>query len=481
MPDEDPSDLAVSQSPPEPADLPGLALRTVALVAEALARFQLLLQRNRYRLNAHEERIADTIRLKSEGLLDGLFNSVRLLSYGRHREVSSVARHDYWKLREYHRYLRHLSVPMVLPESITFINSAWAALLEAPLPDESKKAMRHEPALCLSDLMQPSEHSYEDLSVVALSKIDHANALSWPLLLHELGHNAIRDLEFEFVSDLQDEVAKKALREWLIEIGCDLIGLRMAGPAYLAPFIMHTLTEKSLFASTSKHPSPYARADFLLGKAEEWGVATSLVSELHKLIETRSALELRIQTDGLSGTKMVCFYCGASHGTIQSLPRTDRHLQSFVAQFDKRLPIPDYNPERYKKAEQIAGQLGRGMLAGSSHNTPAAAAAFEQFDRIRDEPSADKKDIDQAFLQARDSVCDEPNNLFDIVTAAWIRYFDESRVRVDILIPAKTPAEFRSRWEQFVIRVSASDELLRASIESADFHDKIKGLRTYVK
>ncbi len=246
------------------------------MVAEALVRFELLLTQNEHRFNDHEALIASSIRKRSKELVGQMSLPVRLLKIGDSRHYQSIlsqARSVYWALRNPHRLLRHLSVPNVLPESTQFINFAWNALLQQNPSVNGKEMLPTSMALCLSsDLMQPSAHPVQELSVVALSKLDSGNALAWPLLLHELGHNAIREIEFHVADGDLSEETQRVHNAWLLEMACDLIGLRMAGPAYLVPFIMQTLLEKSFLGATpTKHPSPFARADFLLAQATSWG------------------------------------------------------------------------------------------------------------------------------------------------------------------------------------------------------------------
>jgi hypothetical protein len=462
------SDPEVGRTTPE---LGPLAEHTVCVLAETLARFSWLLDKNAHRLNAHEDRIAKAIRERLGTLVTSLFRITRLLTKARtdrdqklFRRIISDARNDYWGLQNHHSDLRHLSVPSILPESITFINFAWGELRHADLPEATREALRHPPALCLSDSIQPSEHSCEDVSVVALSKIDHANGLAWPLLLHELGHSAIRDLEFA-----SPETERRA---WLIEIGCDLFGLRMSGPGYLAPFVVQAIMERSFFAATSKHPSPHTRTLFLLKAAEAWASDTPLVQQMKRLVDARASIELALPPSALDGIPVICHHCGMQFGSIQEFKKDDAQLDAFVEQFEKKLPFHQYSSERLQTAADIAKTLRSGVLAGSSHDASQARKAHRTFVRLS--KSASDLQLEDAFRAAKQAACDRPNNIFDIVTAAWLEYFQQSPTR--LLGTLSGPADevaFRKAWTTFIEKVAADDELLRASIEMADFHRRM--------
>jgi len=471
-----PAALPVDTPVPE-EDIADLARRTVAMVAEALVRFELLLTQNEHRFNDHEALIASSIRKTSKELVGKMSLTVRLLKIegdSRHyRSILSQARNMYWALREPHRSLRHLSVPNVLPESTQFINFAWNALLQQNPSVNGKEMLPTSLALCLSsDLMQPSAHPVQELSVVALSKLDSGNALGWPLLLHELGHNAIREIEFHVADGRPPEGTQRVHNAWLLEMACDLIGLRMAGPAYLVPFIMQTLLEKSFLGATTKHPSPFSRANFLLAQTTSWGSQPSVwLADLRKLVNALESIQRPIHEQlmktNLAGSTMICFHCGSHLNTIQISSIADLPLTEFVKEFDKKLPLTEYSAASYPTSQRIAESLGDGVLAGSSHDGTEAAAEFEAFRGAGEDTRI------AAFKRAQRSVCDVPNDIFSIITAGWIRQFNTSVKRLTEVLVRSTD-NFDRQWALFTARVESDDALLRGSVESALFHSELR-------
>lgn len=468
-------------------DLRALTERVTALGAEAKARLDLLLDRYDHRFNKHERQISASLREKLAKLDSTLSDVCLALARAKapptdpiYRRLFAPARSVTLELRDIHDMLRHLSVPEVASESIVFVNFAWRKLLEEPLGEGSRGALVHAPALCLSSDIVPSAHPYDDISVVSLAKLDYGNPLAWPAMVHELGHGALRDLEFS-VADAQNKAIQS---RWLLEMGCDLVGLRLCGPAYLATFLLQSLTEKAFFGATTRHPAPVQRAHFLIGNCPEWLRATELFRELNDLIVSRSFIESDIAkraATALHGTRIICQECDNTwtikDGMAEAFPsERDR----FLSEFNEKLPLRGYSEQRFAAAERLVPFLREGTMIASSRDRNKSLEALRALVAQAAVDEVDAEAISQALGAAKRAACDEPNDSFDIVTAGWLHYLKDSKERLAAtLLSISERSQFSKRWTDFIGRIDKQDELLRTSIEAADFHEQFKGVSAF--
>lgn len=468
-----------------------LVRRSVAIVAEAVARFELLLDRHAHVLTDNEQGIADWLQTglaTSKVLLRGQLQLLH--SNGQPTDTSSLLAFSRISnflapLQANHLRLRHLSIPTLLRESVVFVERAWQAWT-------ARTGLT--PSLCLANEFEPSEHQLEahegkiaesatilggDKTVVALAKIDYANPLNWPLLVHEIGHAAIRGRTFPNTEQLSSHEL-----DWLLELGCDRIAIRLCGPSFLAAYSSQAILKFAYFTASTGHPAPGHRADILRQHAPAWVKSTRLFHSLEPLLDARLVAEKRLQgTQGdLPDTiSLFCPMC-TTHVANYSRSALDKFASiaaDFFSALDEQVSLVDRSATADGTLQTLERRLAEGVLIGSSRSDAATlSSTYDAVDRKRSEGL----DVgEQEVHRLKDAVCDTPNNIFDIIHAGWNRYLVVSDARITQLQreAAATDDEWPSAWRQFRDAVAGFDQLLLSSIETSEFHGLISELRHY--
>jgi hypothetical protein len=370
-------------------------------------------------------------------------------------------------LEESHAALKHLTVPGILRDTTVLLRWFWNAL--NPLQKHGPP-----PSLALSDEVEPSEHSIgddADVSVVTIAKVDYATPTAWPLLVHELGHRLIPKLNL-FGKNTDD--LEKA---WLIELGCDRLGVRLVGPAYVAAFASRAITKYGYFLGSTVHPPPYVRVEAILSSIEGWMLATPLVKRLRKMHRLRIAAERKDRGGELPSTiTATCTACGTNSKEVprDQSPGMAKQTRAFFERLDARLRLVTFRRESYLVADRMTGRLKRGVLVSSNHGdvSKLRSTLAVQRNRTKTQPALVRKYLDE-FIN---SLCDSPNEAIEIITGAWIVNSEVAEQRLhDTLLNPKH--DFVTGWSSFREHVRTFDELILASIETAEFHRELFGIR----
>jgi hypothetical protein len=461
--------------------------RSIAIVAEVIARFELMLDRHEHLLTENEQRIADWLRsgLTTSRLhIRGQLQSIQTDEHPTettYRLAFSRVSNFLDPLQAYHQRLRHLPLPNLLRESVVFVQRAWASWA-SPLGQT--------PSLCLANEFEPSEHHLEeqqgtaqpgalfdgDKTVIALAKIDYANPLSWPLLLHELAHAAIRGKTFENTENLTGYQL-----DWLLEVGCDRVAMRLCGPSYIAAYSAQAIFKLAYFVGSPGHPAPAHRADILIRHAPDWIKSTRLFKSIEPLLEARLYAESELQGE-LPDT--IALICPACRNHVSDYSRKEHSNFSaiatdFFAELDAKIVLTDRSATPDSTLLSLEQRLTAGVLIGSSRaDRDRLTAAFDAAKQKRDneqELSADE------IRTLKDAVCDVPNSIFDIIHAGWNHYLLISNEHIQRLqeVSVADDQTWTDAWHSYREAVASYDQLLLASIETSDVHSLIGGLRTY--
>jgi hypothetical protein len=467
----------------EPADYRALVERILVQLADSLARLQLLLEDNRARFGRNDRPIVARI----EQFIDAQIRTQLALHVQAYRakrdgakDSVSLARTAYRacairsRIEDAHSALRFIDVPSSLPETATLVGRAWEILRASRLGEISRLA-RTPPAVCLSPLLDPGEHIFgatggaAGMSVVALAKIDHANPFAWSLLLHELGHRAIREL------DIQSETTDDIVRQWVIEIGCDIIAMRLVGPAYYAAFLSRAIVDDAFSISTPRHPSPAVRAGLLIDYIPAW-FPTPLRESFHQLLTSRTRAASAAPLQELVPEKAVCKACNQDIAKIVKgkVDILGTPLQEFLDALNNNFNLPPYPQRKYELATRLAVELKRGILIGGVRSTDSVLDVLAQItDERNDAVAGTVAGIAQAL-------CDEPADLFDILNAADVAFSDKSE-QLELLVSASGDDLKGDRWKSYRDLIKRQDDLVVASMETASFSSAIRGIATYVE
>lgn len=377
-----------------------------------------------------------------------------------------------------HRRLRHLPIPQPSREAFIFFESAW----RAAFPQTDAKP----PSLCTSDQLDPSEHALSDITVVDQAKLDYASPLAWPALLHEIGHAVIRELRLPGVSNTAQQ--RNVQNSWLLELGCDYVATLIAGPSFLCDFTWRALMDPAFTDSTERHPAPAVRLSVLQRFSARWLRQDPLFEQVSSLVQskrqcTESELS-HIKGHVSDSFSVICSKCRTPRATLQPAARdvfggNGDVISEFIQQLDSQLKVARFTEEDFDLAKIIATDLESGIVVGSSHDTSRAGAQFKELSQAialltGQGSTRQRRQIGALYTKARQTLRDRPNSLFTIINAAWLLHWRASRTDFDsTLLKAKSPARFAKAWTRFTTGITERDELLLASLETADFHRQI--------
>lgn len=467
----EPDSIALDTRVAEPNFGP-LTLYTLGVVCEGTARLQLLLEKHDHLLKDNDRQVAQWITARLDQIQTELRARCLLLQSG------SADNELLWStfylllsqitaLEESHSALKHLSVPRILRDTTVLLDWFWRALTPSG-------KLGAAPALALSDEVEPSEHSIgedEDVSVVTIAKVDYATPTAWPLLVHELGHRLIPTLNL--FGKNTDDVEKA----WLIELGCDRLGVRLVGPAYVAAFASRAITKYGYFLGSTVHPPPYVRVEAILASIEGWMLATPLVKHLRKMHQLRIAAERKDRGGVLPSTiTATCTACGnlSKEMPREQSPKLARQTQTFFARLDARLKLGGFQRTSYTVADDMTDRLKRGVLVSSNHQDVAGLRADLSSKRkfIKTRPTTVRKHLNTMIS----ALCDSPHQAIEIITGAWIFNSAVTTQRLNETVLDRR-RDFAEAWRTFREQVRAFDELILASIETAEFHRELSDIK----
>lgn len=457
-----------------PVNYRELALATLRSLAEALARFEIIISANRHHLGANEISIATRIENDLESLRRKLRTRFSFLNprvaaptAESYRDVLARTLPLYTTLRNTHAKLIHLPIPDLRRESLVFAERCWRSL-------EGREALS-QPALSLGSELDPSEHRLGrlsvDASVVAIAKLDAANPLSWPLAAHEYGHTIIPTL------DVIDKTLPRLYQSWLVELGCDRLALRLSGSGFMAAFATRAVQKQAYFIGSFEHPSPHFRLQTLLDTAPSAHRQQDLFTYATALHADRARAETEWKNETPELLQVECSVCRSKLDTLSksSLKDFSANVQTFFSLLDDRLPIVTDHTGPQTSLTDLARRLGDGVPIGSQRLADLEGELRQIDEALR----SGSRCPDTTLAELKRAACDEPVDVLDILTAGWINRLSSFSDLDSLITNSGTRAEFDATWPQYRERLAHEDELLLSSIETADFHMRLRPIRGF--
>lgn len=303
--------------------------------------------------------------------------------------------------------------------------------------------------------------SHDVLKTVAweLPYAEQHNPLMWPILLHEVGHAVVQQMNLvPHLARVMQDGSDKAAR-WFEELGADHIAARILGPAYYFSLgsLAFFLQKGNLRSSRQDHPATVVRFDAIERTLRLCGVdpdkpAFSAVARFRDLINQRKEIEQTL-------------YGSETAFEDADWEERGRQIVEIIAETVRAgsLAIGMYSPPPYQHACSLSDKMMRGeMIAsyrdeGIEDDVKKAVRAFR---------SGDIK-VDDLFQQLV-PLNETPAGAVDIVVAGWISRIKRMPRTRDILGPGKDGGRDEIRD---VIR--ETDRLLQKSLEVSVVHSAI--------
>lgn len=454
--------------------LADIATRSVAFVGESLARFENLLRDNEHHLARNEAQIFTSLEQRAAEIRTRLFRRVTALVAACENEHElGLARSTveatpiYSSIVELHRDLRHVPIPALRRESEVFVRSLWGRLQNLALQTSPA-----QPALHLSHDLIHGQHSVRNgPPVIDLPKLDYAAPLTWPLILHEVAHSTLPAVAVP--PNLSPIVSS-----WLIEAGCDRLAFRICGPSYLAAFALRTFVDRTYLVGTNRHPPGRLRLEAFKSCLPPVTKPAALFEFLSKAITERAKASevggVKLQEAGLR--ILSCQSCKKAYTQIE----TDEAERMFIAvlpdyirQLDEQMVALAHASPDDVHCDNLAKQLKSNQLIGASHTQAEAESAFVKLQEIMRAQRPGEPIADAAVQQLEavvTALLDKPNELLDVITGAWIDYFESASDDAFEILAHASPDQDAEKWDRYKARVRQFDDLLLASIETAHFH-----------
>jgi len=451
-----------------------IATRSVAFVGESLARFENLLRDNEHYLARNERQIFSSLEQRAAEIRTRLFRRVTTLVAARDKKHElGLARSTveatpiYSSIVELHRDLRHVPIPALRRESEVFVRSLWCRLQTMPSAKSEEPAALH----LSHDLIHGQHNVRNGPAVIDLPKLDYAAPLTWPLILHEVAHSTLPPVDVP--PNLSPIVSS-----WLIEAGCDRLAFRICGPSYLAAFALRTFVDRTYLVGTNRHPPGRLRLEAFESCVPPSKTPTALFDVVSSVIADRAKASevggVKLQEAG--SRTLSCQSCKKPYTLIETTEAETTFvavLPDYIRQLDEQLATLRHVTPDDAHCAQLASQLKSKQLIGASHNQATAESEFQKLQQVIKAQRPGDPIGEPAVKQLEvvvTSLLDQPNDLLDVITGAWINYFDSASDEAFKILGAASPDANGEMWERYKARVRQFDDLLLASIETAHFH-----------
>lgn len=386
-------------------------------------------------------------------------------------------------LVQLHLQLSYVKGHWTPPETESFVDAVLSGT-------DLERAKR--PSVVLSDIYLFEEIDFGSMSyrpansakisspALLLPKLEYENPLQWAMLIHEMGHSdLIKRESILSKEDLSSICGKDNLRgqevleNWLDEIFCDLLGLHLLGPAYIASFVeLITVigSEGILEAQSHSHPHPRIRIctmqDLLqrknilcpFGNSGLFSKSGDLATFYYELYEECCGL----QTE----------YCGSQ---VPEGFEPAMNVTEFTTLLDNRVerfvPIMKHVPPfDHKKLSYLLTRLKHGIPIGSyspvqvNDGNEPALAAIKNVKRLISRTTPDKKAIAHNLSVAVDRIRETPCTVAEILNAGWLykceHIYGTALAQMEHSFSA-------SNQDSFISQLFSLDAILRNSIETS--------------
>ncbi|MEW5926630.1 MAG: hypothetical protein AB1941_04040 [Gemmatimonadota bacterium] len=381
-----------------------------------------------------------------------------------------------------HQHLSFVNTRWTPQETDVFLKAVFAPLeatsgIRRPLSVVPSNSYMFEETDLSSYLLQRDTNPGDGATpTLFLPKLEASNPLQWGTLVHEMGHAfsepirtflKSRDVEKDILVIVgQRPQNVGVVLRWAEEIFCDLLAVRLLGPAYLASFvdfIVVLAASEGILSPSYTHPFPQWRVGIISDHLKEANVSRlvrltrsqrqwpDLVRFFIELFEERSWAERRY----LGGT--------GERAVIDVRELDDR----IIRHLPELLPQGDLTAIKETKLPLLRDRLLRRIpiatvsIFEETKNKPAALQRLRALqESLR---SADGQDVEAELAYLQEGVRERPCSVAEIVLAGWLHKVE------DLYFPAimELEAFTRKQGEEFAGQVLQLDGLLRTSIESA--------------
>jgi hypothetical protein len=255
----------------------------------------------------------------------------------------------------------------------------------------------------------------EEGSLLALPKIAKRDCLSWPLLAHELGHAVydLRSLETDiiqaFVPEGERTLLNPRILNWAKELTCDLLAIRMFGPAYFFAFVASVLFFDSapMRMAAETHPAPWDRAEFMLKYLTNSTAEKSLDPQERKRFAEinfwKQLLDTKVELQRMADGFMSIFE------TIEADRRAFERVSTVIDRIAYKLNslVPSFDVQDFTSCRGLVEALEDGLIIASSR------ASQEDIGSLLDQSQVDFDKVCAGFDET-------PNKPVVIVNAGWL-------------------------------------------------------------
>ena len=391
-------------------------------------------------------------------------------------------------LRRVHSLLRYVPSTELEPEPSAFVAGicAWV--------NQHQRILEPSISLSLNDAYNFSELDVarvlekdkgdvpgtrqEQKVVLLLPKIESHNPLSWPLLVHEVGHaiDAQHGLSADICEGYESTGAEvQVFERWTREFCADLIALRIVGPAYYASYAAFPVLSEELNKPFLRHP-PTSDRLALMGRSLNDRQLGNDVKEFYEAVVTDRSGEQQPLDFSEYHFEHACPVCKQTWSIDMSVDVDAEHLRQTVETMLDEKELPTFDRRSWEKSETLAAALGERIPIGSS-------MAEDKKEELR-------ADVVQAMQCVSDDdeglVChgtkvpellarmvEKPSEIAQIVNAAWIHKCRRGECEFDDIFADGT-ADFHGQIRYYGDHISAMDRLLCKSIQTAQVHRMFK-------
>jgi len=336
-----------------------------------------------------------------------------------------------------------------------------------------------------------SEEENMDNEVITLflPKIESGNPLNWSILVHEIGHALKKPLEKIFKeTQIGKKVVKfegrKMLDNWTEEFCCDLISLKILGPAYLASFITFIIllgSQGGLEKIHFTHPDPRFRINIMtelleinhinklnFKKGDFFEEYNNVANLFDRFFEYRALFEGK--------------YILTDEDIIQEepFPLPLQDLRDIIGKKITRLMpnITYYNPDE-EKIFYLVNKIKEGIPISSyrpNFNKEKTENILASIDKnIKSQDISLNKKISQKINKIYNTMAEEPCSCAEIINSGWLykcNYIYPKIINTFFLDNKLTTLkDFFDKKEKYKEEIIKLDKILMKSIEVAHIHE----------
>lgn len=395
-------------------------------------------------------------------------------------EIFSIQRslsQCYLAIKELHKELNFLSTNWLKLETYTFVEQIYEKHFKVEKTPKINIILSDKYTFTETNLDEKFErimdsffekhnlYNVEESPTVIIPKIEYSNPLNWTILVHELGHIDIVNIK-KFISndsmfpDNLSKGEKEKLISWAEEIYCDIIAIKIIGPAYflsLASFALLESLDTGYGVSSHSHP-PFAMR----------------LALLYAYLDKN---KLEIKTNLPTGVD------GAIHSFIYSMNQiANRNLKNIEKSLGQEPSI---------KKLMVFYKYLRNELIKDDNECKIIEPIFDLVENLKemipigsyrshemDKSNLTKLELNELskeeFNQIRNSLTERNTELWEIINSGWVYKIKEIIPFGFELFFDKTELTIKEKVIAFGEKLELLDDRLLVSIETSKLIDLIE-------